>query len=218
MATQYYFIAGTDTGVGKTWFTLQLMRYHQQLGRSVLAYKPIASGREEATGLNEDVRLLQQQMTSSLPSQRLNPYLFDQPIAPNIANLDQSVDLSITGLNTWWHKECAQHQGIDIVLVEGCGGWLLPLNDKETFADWVVSAGMPVLLVVHMRLGCLNHTLLTVSDIAHRGGALVGWIANSMGQSMDAMAENRSFLEKNIQAPLLYDLTVLRDDSIEGMM
>lgn len=122
MATQYCFIAGTDTGAGKTWVTVQLIQHYQNQGKSVLAYKPIASGIDAASNMNEDVFLLKQSMAHAITNQRMNPFLFEQPIAPHIANEQRKLDLSVASLSAWWQAECQTHSQVDLVLIEGCGG------------------------------------------------------------------------------------------------
>jgi len=198
-----YFITGTDTDVGKTVITLGLMQHLRQQGKTVAAMKPVASGCEQTPeGLrNEDAVQLLQQSSICLDYDLANPYAFEPAIAPHIA-------AARCGVHIDPEKILQVYAGLanqaDCVLVEGVGGWQVPLNDKTTMAGLAVLLGLDVILVVAMRLGCLNHALLTAADIQSSGLKLAGWVANCLPSTqMEAAEENINSLKSRISAPLL---------------
>ena len=198
-----YFITGTDTNVGKTVITLGLMQYLQQQGQTVAAMKPVASGCEMTPqGLrNDDAVQLQQQSSVQLDYDLINPYAFEPAIAPHIAAARCGVRIEPEKIRLGYAGLAEQ---VDCVLVEGAGGWLVPLNDHSTMADLAVQLGLDTILVVGIRLGCLNHALLTVAAIQSSGLKLAGWVANCLtsGQA-EALDENINALKSRISAPLL---------------
>lgn len=187
---ELYFITGTDTGVGKTHVSLKLLAYFNKQGLSTLALKPIASGcTQTVNGLvNEDALALQNAASIKLPYQHINPYAFLPPIAPHLAAEEIGKKLSVASLALTLTSTL--HTPADITLIEGAGGWLLPLNQTETFADYVELIHAKIILVVKMQLGCLNHALLTVQNIKSRGLTLAGWVANTHDCPMPRLAEN----------------------------
>jgi dethiobiotin synthetase len=197
-----YFVTGTDTEVGKTWCTAGLMAKLQQQGHSVVGMKPVASGcRETAEGLrNEDALLLQQQASSQLDYALINPYSFSPAIAPHVAaeQAGQKIKLGKILEHYLLLKEQA-----DYVVVEGVGGWLVPLNDEESVADLAVALKLPVILVVGLRLGCINHALLTAESIRASGCVLAGWIANTIDPKMDEVQRSIDTIAQRIDAPLI---------------
>jgi dethiobiotin synthetase len=203
-----YFITGTDTGIGKTVITLGLMRMLQDRGRRVAAMKPVASGCERTPqGLrNADALQLQKQASMPLDYAQVNPYAFEPPIAPHIAagQAGVRIDLDIIRQGVRQLAGCS-----DVVCVEGVGGWLVPLNDRETVADLAAGLGLGVVLVVGMRLGCLNHALLTARAIEASGASLAGWIANGMPPVPDNLEDNINAIKSRITAPLLGVVPVL---------
>lgn len=203
-----YFITGTDTGIGKTVVTLGLMRWLQDRGRRVAAMKPVASGCERTPqGLrNEDALQLQQQASMPLNYDVVNPYAFEPPIAPHIAASQAGVRIELDTIRQGV-RQLAEHA--DLVCVEGVGGWLVPLNGEESVADLAVSLGLGVVLVVGMRLGCLNHALLTAQAIQAGGASLAGWVANCLPPVPDYLDENISTLKSMISAPFLGVMPVL---------
>ncbi len=200
--TRGFFITGTDTDVGKTWVTLGLLQAFASAGYRSAAMKPVACGVVETSeGLrNEDAVLLQQQASVPLRYDEVNPYLFHPPIAPHLAAQDAGLRIDLSHIKTLYDNIL---QRADVVVVEGAGGWLVPLNEHETSADLVEQLGLPVILVVGMRLGCLNHALLTVESIAHHGVHLAGWVANCITANMPQQARNIEALQARISAPLL---------------
>ncbi len=193
------FILGTDTGIGKTYVTVLLQQWIRALGKSVLAIKPIAS--DCPSGKSEDALALLAHNSITLPYAQLNPFVFKAAIAPHLAAQRLRQTLTVEGIT----KACkfAFNTEVDTLLIEGCGGLQVPLNDTETQADLVSAWGTPVILIVGLRLGCLNHSLLTVESLALRKIPLFGWIANHLDPSMQAMDENILSLKNRIKAPLL---------------
>lgn len=198
------FVTGTDTDAGKTVSAVALLQALYQRGYNCLASKPIAAGAEAtADGLrNSDALLLQQAAGAQQVYAAVNPFCFSPPIAPHIAAelagqplQAQQVRAALSSL---------QQQNADWLVVEGAGGWLLPLNAEETLADVVEALQLPVVLVVGLKLGCLNHALLTVADIERRGLVLAGWIGNQVQpQAMPYQSENIALLKQRISAPCL---------------
>ena len=197
-----YFITGTDTGVGKTAVTLGLMQLMQARGCRVAAMKPVASGGVSTpAGLRHDDALaLQRQASVELEYAQLNPYCFAPAIAPHIAAEQAGIPLEIE-LICNKYKEIRELS--DCVLVEGAGGWLVPLNADETLADLALALGLEVILVVAIRLGCLNHALLTAAAITGSGCKLAGWIANHVLPETAAAAANVRALEERLTCPRL---------------
>jgi dethiobiotin synthetase len=197
-----YFVTGTDTGVGKTVVTLALMQLLQQQGRAVAAMKPVAAGCElTPAGLrNTDALLLQRQASVALDYALVNPYAFAPAIAPHIAAEQAGVTIETDKI---YKKFSKIGKSVDCVLVEGAGGWQVPLNENETLADVARLLGLDVIMVVAIRLGCLNHALLTAASIAAAGCTLAGWVANLLPPLSGCAEENIITLKSRISAPLL---------------
>jgi dethiobiotin synthetase len=207
-----YFVTGTDTGVGKTAVTLGLMAYLQAQGKTVAAMKPVASGCERGDkGLvNDDALRLQRQSSVALPYAQVNPYAFEPPIAPHIAAARAGVTISIDTIRA----ACDAIAGrADCVLVEGAGGWQVPLNGDETLADLAAALGLGVILVVGIRLGCLNHALLTAESIVASGCVPAGWVANRLAPHTDATEENIIALKSRLSFPCLGDVPAMERPS-----
>ncbi len=197
-----FFVTGTDTGVGKTLMACALLHGFAQQGRRVAGMKPVACGVvRSATGLvNEDVALLRAAGNVEAPLQLVNPYCFEPPIAPHLAAEQAGVTIDLTHIAQAFERIAA---AADVVVVEGVGGFCVPLNHSEDSADLAQYLGLPVILVVGMRLGCLNHALLTTHAIRARGLRLAGWIANRIDPAMAAVEENITTLAERLAAPLL---------------
>ncbi len=197
-----YFITGTDTEVGKTRISVALLHRLRQQGLRVAGMKPVSAGCEEtAEGLrNEDALALQAASSVALPYETLNPYAFAPPIAPHLAARDAGVTIEIGRILTAYQDIAAQ---VDSVVVEGAGGWRVPLNDDQDMSDLAAALGLPVLLVVDIRLGCINHALLSAQAIAARGLLLAGWVANHAHKDYARSADNIASIEARVEAPLL---------------
>lgn len=194
-----FFITGTDTEVGKTLVTCALLHAARQQGRTAIGMKPVAAG-TDATGRNEDVERLDAASSFEAAPELVNPYCFASPIAPHIAAAEsgQAIDLGV--IRTAFEQLSAQ---ADLTLVEGAGGFLVPLGETIDTADLAVHLNLPVILVVGMRLGCINHARLTAAAILERGLNLAGWVANSIDPAMSRRAENIAALVNRLPAPLL---------------
>ncbi len=206
--TNSYFITGTDTDVGKTIIALGLIAKLQQQGYRVGAMKPLAAGCEGSSeGLrNADAVQLQQQAGNKLPYKVINPYAFAPAIAPHIAAAAEGVRVDIETIYQHYQTIAAAS---DCVIVEGAGGWQVPLNDFQTIADLAQRLQLPVILVVGMQLGCISHTLLTVESIRAAKLPLAGWVANQIDPHMERIEENIATLEQRIDAPLLGQIPYL---------
>jgi len=201
-----FFITGTDTDAGKTHVAGALLAAAKARGLTTAALKPVAAGTVATPeGMcNEDVMALAAQCTEELALAEINPVCFDEPIAPHIAAVNVGVDLAAATLA----EQCQQvlARKADLTVVEGAGGWKVPLNAQETLADLVRLLDIPVILVVGMKLGCLNHALLTAQAIAADGLPLAGWVANHIDPAMARYQENRETLEQLLPAPLLAEM------------
>ncbi|RLA20636.1 MAG: dethiobiotin synthase [Gammaproteobacteria bacterium] len=197
-----FFITGTDTSVGKTVITVALMEWMKQQGKSVIGMKPVAAGCEwqGERWVNEDALLLQQHSSVELPYETINPYAFKKPISPHLAAEADGELISIERLR---RESQLLEQQADCLLVEGAGGWEVPLNRQERIADLAKAINYPVILVVGLRLGCINHALLSVAAIEQSGLKCAGWIANQVDTDMACLDENRETLQQNIEAPML---------------
>lgn len=198
-----YFITGTDTEVGKTMVTCVLLRELAKSGHRVVGMKPVASGCvRTSTGEleNEDVVAHAHASNVEAALSLRNPYAFEPPISPHLAAAAVGVTLDLDLLRES-HEKLAELA--DLVLVEGAGGWLAPLDDNRTMADLAAILKLPVILVVGLRLGCLNHAMLTVKAIRDSGLALAGWVANCIDPAMSARDANLAYLDAHIPAPRL---------------
>ena len=216
MTGKGYFITGTDTGVGKTWATLALMACLQRQGHRVLGMKPVASGCEETPqGLrNEDALLIQQQGSVAVPYRQINPYAFAPAIAPHLAAAQAGVAIELGVLERGF-ADLAKRA--DQVVVEGAGGWLVPLHRQQSLADLAQWLGLPVVLVVGLRLGCINHALLSAMAIRAAGCQLAGWIANTLDPAMPCLEGNIDSIATRIEAPLLGVLPYQAERAIDGL-
>ena len=194
-----YFITGTDTGVGKTLVSCALLYGFAAQGKSVVGMKPVAAGCDD-DDQNEDVTRLRAASNVLTTKGQINPYSFVQAVAPHLAAQFVGINISFERILESFEELNAQ---ADIVIVEGAGGFRVPLNDSQDSADLAVQLGLPVILVVGMRLGCLNHALLTVEAISSRGLTLAGWVANVLDANMVMLDENIAALRQRIHAPLL---------------
>jgi len=194
-----YFVTGTDTNIGKTLISCALLHCFAAQGKRVIGMKPIAAGCND-DGQNEDVLQLRAAGNVAVGYGQINPYSFLPAIAPHIAAQRAGVIIDCSVVAKSYQELAAQ---ADVVIVEGVGGFRVPLNAQQDSADLVVELGLPVILVVGMRLGCLNHALLTVEAITARGLTLAGWVGNVVDADMTLVEENISALRQRIAAPLL---------------
>lgn len=197
-----YFITSTDTNAGKTTVSICLMKHFKSLGNTVACMKPVSAGCVATpAGLrNDDALQLMRESSVDIAYERINPFAFEPPIAPHIAAQQSH---TIIDLETIKDSYSQIANSADIVIVEGAGGWMVPINESQTMEDVAAGLSLPVILVVGMRLGCLNHALLTASRILDKNLSLVGWVANHVDENMLQQAENIETLKKRIQAPYL---------------
>lgn len=199
MTARTLVVTGTDTGVGKTLVACALIERARARGMRVCGYKPVASGCVPGVqGLrNDDALALQAAAATSEPYERINPYAFEPAIAPHLAAALTGSTMDLDVLDRA-HAELAARY--ELIVVEGAGGWQVPLNRTQTFADWVAHHRWPVLLVVGVRLGCLNHALLSAESIGRRT-AMVGWVANVLPPAPPHWRENVETLRQRLLAP-----------------
>lgn len=197
-----FFVTGTDTEIGKTWVSCQLLRRAAAQGASCYGLKPVAAGCMPTPDgwRNDDALALMQASTLALPYEQVNPVALQDPIAPHLAAQDERRRISVDRLTGLLRGTFHQHSA-DLVLVEGAGGWRVPLNDRESWRDLVRELDLPVLLVVGMKLGCINHALLSAESILRDGVMLAGWVANDLGQPMPRLQANLATLDAWLPAP-----------------
>ena len=194
-----FFVTGTDTGVGKTRVTCALLYATRQRGLSAVGMKPIAAG-IEADGRNDDVVQLMAASSMQPPVALVNPFRYDPPIAPHIAAQEAGRPIDLTVIQ----HALAQLQTLaEVVWVEGAGGLLIPLNAQQDLADLAQRLALPLVLVGGMRLGCLNHALLTAEAMERRGLTVAGWVANRIDPDMARFEANLETLQARLNAPLL---------------
>lgn len=196
------FITGTDTDVGKTATALGLMSALQQKGFTVAAFKPVSAGcTQTENGLrNDDALQLMQQASVKLPYDTINPYAFEPAIAPHIAAQEQNIEMSIDTIVQAYEKIAAE---VDVVIVEGAGGWLVPLNKTQSMADIAYALKLDVIQVVGLKLGCLSHALLTSESISAHGLTQTGWVANQCADDMPYQKENIFSLQSRLSGDCL---------------
>lgn len=202
MAKKAFFIAGTDTNVGKTLIAAGLLVAAKNIGLTTAALKPVAAGcaRTEAGLRNADALLLQSVITEPFVYEQINPIALEAAIAPHIAAQQEKRVLSADRLAGFCRGSLNQ---ANLTLIEGAGGWRVPLNPSETMADLARILRVPVILVVGMRLGCISHATLTAEAIRNDGLALAGWVANCVDADMPVLQENIQSLMARIPAPCL---------------
>lgn len=204
---QAFFVTGTDTGVGKTHVVCALLHATRQRGFTAVGMKPVAAG-VEADGRNEDVVRLLAASSVTPPPEWANPFLYAPAIAPHIAAREAGRPIDIAAIRRAFER---LRTLADMVWVEGVGGFRVPLDEKRDTADLARALALPVILVVGMRLGCLNHALLTAEAITRRGLVLAGWVGNHLATPMSHAAENMTTLRALLPAPCLGEVS-WRDD------
>jgi len=196
------FISGTDTGVGKTWLTTGLMTALKNKGLVVTGMKPVASGGTVCGTaiLNADALLIQKHCSKPVSYESINPYSFRAAVAPNIAARQSGVELDVAKI----HAAFMSLQDLsEAVIVEGIGGWRVPLADGIQTFDLVRQLRLPVIMVVGLRLGCINHAILTAESMLADGVELLGWVANHLSPDLSAVDETIDSISSSVTAPLL---------------
>jgi len=203
---QGYFVTGTDTGVGKTLVSAGLLIAAGESGLQTLGIKPVATGcittGSGTVQVNDDALALQSAATIAVDDARVNPVALEAPIAPHLAAARSGIHIDAGELAAHCRRVYADYAA-QFMIVEGAGGWSVPLNEAETMADFCVELGLPIILVVGMKLGCLNHALLTAQAVRAAGLSLAGWVANCMEAEMEELAGNLQSLRSRLAVPAL---------------
>lgn len=203
-----FFITGTDTNIGKTAITCSLIAKCIEEGFRAGGMKPVAAGCHIENGymISDDVKKIIEVSNVDLNIKEINPYSFEPPIAPHISFKSNEIDINLIKkyLRSFENK-------MDYLFIEGVGGYAVPLTKTFTTADLVENLDIPVILVVGMKLGCINHALLTVESILNKKQKLCGWVANRIDGDMQAYEENFSFLKEKIKAPCLGEVPYFKD-------
>jgi dethiobiotin synthetase len=196
------FITGTDTGVGKTVYACRLLETLGRKGLRAVGMKPVASGAGLLDGncRNADALAMMKAAPHPVPYERCNPYCFESAIAPHLAAQLEGAVIELSVIRHVYKQLAAE---ADFVVVEGVGGWQVPLNERETVADLVRLLDLPVILVVGIRLGCISHALLSADSINRHQGQLLGWVANVIDRQMPCRAQTIAAIESRLSVPLL---------------
>ena len=197
-----FFITGTDTGVGKTYFATQLLQKLNAKGMRTIAIKPVAAGCEQTPAgfCNQDALLLQNAASVAMSYGDVNPFMLRDAIAPHIAADKENKILKLNDIYEKCQQVIAKYPH-DCVIIEGAGGWLVPLNEDETMAELAKVLGFPVILIVNIQLGCLNHALLTASQIKQEILPFAGWYANVIDKTTPHWQENIDILTSKLGKP-----------------
>ena len=200
-----YFITGTDTDVGKTYIASALIKHFCEQGLLTIGMKPVAAGAEMVNGrlINSDVTELIKAGNVDADIELINPYVFAPAIAPHIAAEQVGVTVSLDKIQQSF--DALQSQ-VEVVVVEGAGGFCVPINRQETMADLAIKLNLSVIMVVGVRLGCINHALMTAGSIKAAGLTLAGWVANRIDPDMPAIEKNISTLKAMLKAPCIADV------------
>ena len=208
---QSYFVTGTDTGIGKTIVSCALLSAYSARDNVVIGMKPVVTGR--VCGEWADVKAIVAASSVAAPREWVNPYAFIPPISPHLAAKEAGIEIDVEVIR----QACLNLQKIsDVVVVEGVGGIMVPLNDRNDVADMAYALDLPVILVVGMRLGCLNHALITAKIIQASGLKLAGWVANQIDPQMNSFDDNLHTLKERLNCPLLGVLPFERNVSTKN--
>jgi len=205
-----FFITGTDTHIGKTEITCALIEFFKRKGYLTIGMKPVAAGTEVIDNqiINSDVHKFLSINSIRKPVEIINPYSFDQAIAPHIASILTSNEILFSKIKENFlllQKEC------EYLFVEGAGGYKVPLTKNKSIPDLISYLNIPIILVVGIRLGCINHTMLTVEAIKNNNHNLSGWVANCIDSNMKEVDENIKYLVDNIEAPFMGNIPFQRE-------
>jgi dethiobiotin synthetase len=211
--SQAYFITGTDTEIGKTHATCALLATAAHQGLRSVALKPVAAG-TDATGRNDDVVRLTAASNVALPERTINPWLLKEPLSPHIAARHAGVEITAATIIETFHLA---DERADLLLVEGVGGLYAPLSDTLSQPELIRQLDIPVILVVGLRLGCLNHALLTAAAIELEGLRFAGWVGNRIDPVFQAPTENIQTLNERLKAPCLGILPYDPDASVNAL-
>ncbi|RVU40784.1 dethiobiotin synthase [Rheinheimera riviphila] len=209
---QTVFITGTDTDAGKTYVSRLLLTGFAAQNIPAIGLKPIAAG-VDGDGKNADAKILQALSAIALPYDLVNPLLLQAPVAPHLAAANEGIELDLSVLD----QQLAETATLpaSIRLIEGAGGWLLPINEQLYLADWVIQQQLPVILVVGMKLGCLNHAMLTARELQRSGVPVLGWVANVIDPTMLLLDDNIKDLTQRLPWPRLAVLPFQSDAPVQ---
>ncbi|MCG8378635.1 MAG: dethiobiotin synthase [Proteobacteria bacterium] len=215
--TKGVFITGTDTGVGKTRFTLGLMHALKKNGVNVSGMKPIASGAEWVNGalINEDAHLIRNSCNNVPPYELVNPVVFEPPVAPHVAARQAGMTIDIKQIADSYEALASQSE---FVVVEGIGGWRVPVSGNATLTDLVQTLGIPVILIVGLRLGCISHALLTAEVIIADGVKLSAWAGNLLDKDYLYKQETINTLKQRLTCAHIMDMDYLVDFSPDNLI
>jgi len=207
-------VTGTDTGIGKTRATLGLMTALKKTHARVVGMKPVASGcaRVDNELRNEDALLIQAHGSVTLPYASINPYAFEEPVAPHVAAMDAGCSIELEKIIACYR---GLHRSADALVVEGVGGWRVPFGSGRSLSGVAARLDLPVVLVVGMRLGCINHALLTAEAITGDGLKLAGWIANDIDPAYVRAGATLAFLKEQIAAPMMGHIPFMEQLEVE---
>jgi len=222
-----FFVTGIDTDAGKTYVTVGLLKAASRACLKSIGLKPIAAGADLVDGnlRNDDALLIQQASSVKLAYEQVNPVVLEEAIAPHIAAMKEGRLVTASRLEGFVKGTLLTPH--DLALVEGAGGWRVPLNDRELLSGVAKSLGFPVFMVVNMKLGCLNHAILTAEAVARDGLTLAGWVANTSAEKMPCYDENLASLTSMLSAPLLgvlprseseVDVQPIFDDMLQALI
>ena len=211
------FITGTDTGVGKTWFTVILMEALKKQGHQVAGMKPIATGAilEDGKLMNEDASLIMRHCSEVTRYELINPVVFEPPVAPHIAANKKYEIIDLDQIIASYDQLALNS---NIVIVEGIGGWRVPISDKTSMVDLVRMLDLPVIMVVGIRLGCINHAILTVEAIRTDGVNLCGWVSNQLDKDYLFKQETIDTLNERLDCPQIADLAYKKNFEPDKML
>ena len=197
-----FFVTGTDTGVGKTVASAGLLRAWRSQDHAVAGLKPVASGCERTAGglRNEDALALARESSRDWPYEVVNPYALEPAIAPHLAAAEAGIEVGLERIRAAFRR---LQRDTEVVVVEGAGGFLVPLAPALAMPDLAVDLGLEVILVVGLRLGCLNHAFLTAEAIRHRGLGFAGWIGSQVDPGFDRLDDNLACLRAGLPAPCI---------------
>lgn len=211
------FITGTDTGVGKTWFTVTLMEALKKQGHQTAGMKPVACGASYINGqlMHDDAALIMQHCSQPTDYELINPVVFELPVAPNIAANCTNKTVTLEQVVASYHQLAASNE---IVVVEGVGGWRVPISNKISTVDLVRELSLPVILVVGVRLGCINHALLSAEVIRADGMNLCGWVSNQLENGNPYKRETIATLKERLACPHIADIPYTEGFEPEKML
>ena len=205
-----FFVTGTDTEVGKTFISQTIMHIYEQKRKTCVGYKPIASGSiVTPDGLrNEDVVCLQNSSTLDLKYEDVNVYSFEEAVAPHLAAQRVGTEICLKSVADGYERLLRKRA--DLTIVEGAGGWRLPIGNRQFMSDFVRDYQIPVVLVIGVRLGCINHACMTAEIIKRDGLEIAGWVANHVDVQMPFLTENIKTLREHIDAPFLGEVPLVK--------